>query len=330
MTTVIGGVTQEGFPGIDYICAPKGSWLENRTRAYARNCIRIINEKRAVLVEIHNRPVLFNLIAPNVGSKLALHLHNDPQEMDNSRTPTEREKLAERCSAIYCVSNYVKNRFVEGLSAESAAKAHVVYNGLALPGPAQSKENLIVYAGRMTEDKGALLLVQALCLALPQLPNWRAVLIGSSKHLAAQQPTAHEKTILQAMQPVANQLKMLGFLSHEETLAWFDRAAIAVVPSLWQEPFGRTALEAMAHSCALISSGRGGLREVTGDVAITPGEFNVQSLAEAITMLARTPSMRTTRQLKGRIRSSAFAIEKCTQVLDTIRNGILIEPSYVA
>ncbi|MCP6769397.1 glycosyltransferase, partial [Klebsiella pneumoniae] len=44
-------------------------------------------------------------------------------------------------------------------------------------------------------------------------------------------------------------------------------AAIAVTPSTWDEPFGLTAVEAHAAGAALISSGRGGLREASGDHA---------------------------------------------------------------
>ena len=45
------------------------------------------------------------------------------------------------------------------------------------------------------------------------------------------------------------------------------RAAIVVVPSRWSEPFGLTALEALACGAALLCSPRGGLPEVYGQAA---------------------------------------------------------------
>ncbi len=48
----------------------------------------------------------------------------------------------------------------------------------------------------------------------------------------------------------------------------FNSAAIGVVPSLWDEPFGRAALEGMAEGCAVIASNRSGLPEVVGDAGI--------------------------------------------------------------
>ena len=59
-----------------------------------------------------------------------------------------------------------------------------------------------------------------------------------------------------------------GYLPHADTLARLGRAAIAVAPSRWQEPFGMTALEAMASGAALVCSRRGGLPEVAGDCAL--------------------------------------------------------------
>ena len=39
------------------------------------------------------------------------------------------------------------------------------------------------------------------------------------------------------------------------------KSSISVVPSKWQEPFGRTAMESAAYGCATITSNNGGLPE---------------------------------------------------------------------
>ncbi|MCR4312319.1 MAG: glycosyltransferase, partial [Candidatus Uhrbacteria bacterium] len=43
------------------------------------------------------------------------------------------------------------------------------------------------------------------------------------------------------------------------------RAAVVVVPSMWYEPFGLVAVEAMAQSTPVIVSDRGGLPEIVQD-----------------------------------------------------------------
>ena len=55
----------------------------------------------------------------------------------------------------------------------------------------------------------------------------------------------------------------LGYLSHKRVLKFLSKTEIAVVPSRWEEPFGRTALEATSRGCATIISNRGGLPETS-------------------------------------------------------------------
>ena len=55
----------------------------------------------------------------------------------------------------------------------------------------------------------------------------------------------------------------LGFLKHKRVLDLLEKTSISVVPSKWEEPFGRTALEASSRGCATIISNKGGLPETT-------------------------------------------------------------------
>jgi len=61
-----------------------------------------------------------------------------------------------------------------------------------------------------------------------------------------------------------DRVRLLHSAPLAEVRSWMKRAAIALVPSTWAEPFGLTALEAHAAGAALVSSGRGGLREASG------------------------------------------------------------------
>lgn len=325
-TTVISGVQEQGFEGIYFRPAPEARWYENRTKAYARFCAGVINKQRTSLAEVHNRPNLLRLIARRVSCKLALHLHNDPQEMRDAKTPAERGSLLELCSGIYCVSAFIRDRFIEGVTGD-ISKVHVVHNGIAIPESLPPKEKLIVFAGRMTEGKGALLLAEALALALPQMPDWRAVLIGSDRHSVAEDLSPREMQLLEALAPVAAQAQMRGFLLHGEVLSYFARSAIAVVPSIWQEPFGRTAIEAMAYGCATVSSGRGALLEVTGDAAHTLFDLTAPALAEALVALGSDENHLAAMQHKARNRSYDFTIAKSTRLLDNARNAIFSESS---
>ena len=70
-------------------------------------------------------------------------------------------------------------------------------------------------------------------------------------------------------------------------------ADIAVVPSLWEEPFGLTVIEAMAAGLPLITTRSGGIPEICEGVAtIVEREHIVDNLAKAILDLYNHPEKR--------------------------------------
>ena len=57
-------------------------------------------------------------------------------------------------------------------------------------------------------------------------------------------------------------------MEHKKVLKLFQKSSIAIVCSRWNEPFGRTSLEAAANGCAVIISDRGGLPETVTNAII--------------------------------------------------------------
>ena len=78
---------------------------------------KVINNDQNIrqLIEIHNRPYLVNKIYSKIkGTNLiTLFLHNDPLEMKGSFSINDRKKLLLRLDKIFCVSNFIKKRFLE-------------------------------------------------------------------------------------------------------------------------------------------------------------------------------------------------------------------------
>lgn len=88
----------------------------------------------------------------------------------------------------------------------------------------------------------------------------------------------------------------LGWLPREELIHKYAQADICVIPSIWAEPFGITALEGMAIGKTVIASKTGGLKEIITDnqtgLLFDPG--NPVELSEKINLLLDNPQIRTT------------------------------------
>ena len=87
--------------------------------------------KKFQIIEIHNRPYLVDSIflSLNNKNKLSLFLHNDPLEMKGSKTLEDRRNLLSKLDKIYCVSEFIKNRFLIGII-DHLNKVVVLHNGV--------------------------------------------------------------------------------------------------------------------------------------------------------------------------------------------------------
>ena len=61
---------------------------------------------------------------------------------------------------------------------------------------------------------------------------------------------------------------MKGFVDNKKILKILERVSISVICSRWEEPFGRTSLEAASRGSAVIISNRGGLKETSKSAII--------------------------------------------------------------
>jgi glycosyltransferase involved in cell wall biosynthesis len=295
-------------------------YLRGRT-AYAQAVIRAAREQGFAALEIQNRPYMVEAVRkalPKV--KLALHLHNDPQTMDGSRSVGDRRRLLRQLDAVYCVSEFIRRQFLAGV-ADDAGKAIVVHNGVAANRPCARKERIIAFVGRVIPDKGVAELVQAFARAAAHLPEWRLVIAGGDPDnmlSGAKAPLARERDAL------GNQLSLLGQVSHADAMALFAQAEIAAVPSLWQDPCPRAAIEALASGCALIATAEGGLAEVADGAGEIVDARDIAAFAATLRRVASDEPLRRRLQERARARAQeVFDIRRVIEPLDDARARLL-------
>lgn len=106
-------------------------------------------------------------------------------------------------------------------------------------------------------------------------------------------------------------VKPLGWLSHKELSDRYATASVVAVPSVWEEPFGLTALEAMASGRPVVASATGGLQETVlhGETGLLVPPGDVSALAEAIRSLLAHPDKARHMGARGVERARAYAWE---------------------
>ncbi len=199
----------------------------------------------------------------------------------------------------------------------------VLYNCIDLDAvpPAVRRDKVILFAGRVVPDKAPDIFIQACALALPSLPDWRAEVIGADGMGANVRETAYVRQI--RLQAEAAGVAMSGYRDHSGVLEAMTRAAIVIVPSRWNEPFGLTALEANACGAPLIVSPRGGLPEVAGDAAVYANPDRPEDIAAAILALAADPARREALSVAGRERARQFDTKVAAARLAALRWEVL-------
>ncbi len=322
--TAILGQTDADFGEINYVrLAAWQRWYWRDSYAYAPACARSNRAQAYTHVEVQNRPLIFRYLARLLPKNIALslHLHNDPQGMQGLSKPAERTALLRRAAAVYCVSDFIRQRFLDGLD-DAGSRVHTVHNGIDTERyRPQEKTLTIVYVGRIIQEKGALPLAEALTLIAPQLPDWQFVVCGVDRLEAVSE---YERATHALLSRLGTQCHYTGYIDHEAVMQQFSQAAIAVVPSVWQEPFGRTVLEAMCGGAAVVTSGSGGIAEVIGDAGTRVHPLNAQGLAEALLGLAGNAAQRTDSQQRARARAVAqFDIRRVAAQLDDLRTRLL-------
>tara|TARA_B100000767_G_C19748973_1_gene529863 strand:+ start:58 stop:2178 length:2121 start_codon:yes stop_codon:yes gene_type:complete len=283
------------------------SKLSSSTNEYCKNFIKKAENNNFDIIEIHNRPLVFNYLRNQIDAKFILYFHNDPISMNGSKTKNERLKLLDELDKIIFVSKWVQNRFFEGLDRKLINKTEVVYPSINKEKKFHSKEKRITFVGKLNESKGYDIYKNAVLKILDEFNDWKAFSIGDESR---NRPIINHKNH-----------EELGFLKHKDVLNFLNKSEIAVVPSRWEEPFGRTALESSSRACATIISNRGGLPETT-DHCIILKKLNSNELYLQLKNLIKNNKKRKTLQNQG-FKNVKHLIKNNSNLIDQIRESLI-------
>ena len=260
-------------------------FFQSRSNVYIKNFLHYEKKKFSDLIEIHNRPNYIKYIY-ETNKNIVLYFHNNPLDIKGSKTIRERNELLKKVKKIIFISNWTKNQFLKGIN-----KLIIKNNQLEVISHStnkkiisfKNKKKIILFVGRLNKSKGYDIFGSSITELLDKFPNWRAIVIGDEPR---------EKHFFKH-----KNLKILGFQKQSVVSKYFIDADISVVCSRWNEPFGRTALEASSSGCAVIITNRGGLPEAS-PYAIKINKLNSLSLKSTISKIITNSKFKKNLQKK--------------------------------
>lgn len=262
------------------------SILINYIKLHSKMCF----EKK--IIEMHNRPYLFNLaIKKKLKDPITLHFHNDPREMKGSKTIKERVFIAKHAAAVYFVSKYIRNCFIEGLS-KDFDNLFILPNGIQrkiIKKPKKKKQ--VLFIGRLVPEKGCHLFVDAIKNIVKNFPDWQFKIIGTPKAGDNKLSLAYSRKLINSFLSLGKNVEYLGFIPNEQVKKILERTSILVVPSIWQEPFALTALEGICSGSAVIASNVGGMKEMLEDIGYLINDIDSVKIEKVIKKLILNPDL---------------------------------------
>ncbi|MBS1104163.1 glycosyltransferase family 4 protein [Gluconobacter sp. Dm-62] len=285
---------------------------------YRLACVAMMRSCRPALTEIHNRPDLARFLARF--GPVRLVLHNDPCTMRGARTVRQREDLA-RHVLVCGVSDWVVRRFQEGCRPLRTEVQPNCIDLSALPFSVE-RQRTVLFAGRVVADKGVDAFVRAWGNVRKKHPGWTALIMGADRF----GPESPETSYLERLRPVAAAagVMMTGYRPHSDVLKAMAQAAIVVVPSRWEEPFGMTALEAMGCGAAVVASPMGALPDLVGEAALLAAPDEPEALEQALGFAMDDDELRERLGALGRRRAALFDVGPARLRQDELRQEAIM------
>lgn len=214
--------------------------------------------------------------------------------------PTFTRILA-RAQTCTFVSGYLA-RAAQELPLFAQTTKRVIPNGmppLALDGIARDP-NRVVALGRIVPEKGFDVLVRAAQLLVRDVPEAKVVIYGDG-------PEREPLIELARSLGLAGAVTLPGWARHDQTHGLLQGAAVAAVPSVWQEPFGLTVLEAAMAQTPVAASAVGAIPDLLhdGDTGLLVPPNDPEALAQALRSLLIKPA--TARQMGKAARAHVVA-----------------------
>jgi len=253
------------------------------------------------VAEAFNKPAFFT--AHSLGAWKREQMGGNPEEMEKKYKFSHRiseELRIFRSVKGQAVTTKVQREKLKQLYGFTSDNIVVIPPGVDVhsfrplkPGGKKAKTNLpdryIFCLSRIDANKGHDLLLNAFDLVRKAMSDVHLVIGGGSS-----QPQQREREVLASMKKIIGEkdlhdrVHIVGYVSDELLVPFYRQAELFALPSIF-EPFGMTALEAMACGRPVIASKLGGIRDVisSGENGLLVDPSKADEFAEAMLTLLK-------------------------------------------
>ena len=122
---------------------------------------------------------------------------------------------------------------------------------------------VVLFVGKITREKGVKYFIRAGRILKKKHRNLLFLFVGGSDHGVRRKSAYFRKMERRAKRKLGRKhVRFTGFVPPRRVAEFYAIADVFVCPSVWNEPFGRVNLEAMASGVPVVATRRGGIPEV--------------------------------------------------------------------
>lgn len=230
---------------------------------FNKKCVELALKKKFDIIHCHDW-ITVNAgieIKKRTGKPLVFTIHSTEYDRTANIYPlsniVEIEKRGiQEADVVITVSKYMKQQLIERYGADEK-KIKVIYNGINASkyfGLTQKeRKNIVLFLGRLTDQKGPYFFLHTAKKVLENKKDVIFVVAGQGEKLS--------ELIKQSIElNIADSVLFTGYLSEEEISYAYATSDVYVMPSV-AEPYGITALEAIASGTPIIISKNAGVAE---------------------------------------------------------------------
>ncbi len=322
------------------------------TRRYLQDILSIESPD---IIHIHNFPCLEVLEDMNIAAPMVRTIHSYENQCENhmKRLPDGSicpHPLGEACrnfcgyeasfrsTRVRAENRFMKKRLARVLAISTYVRDVLVVNGFdpnkitVLPNftrfrfkPADVvEENIVLYVGRLTPEKGLLELIDSLHYLKRSQQPAKLLVVGKDGVLGQ---SDFQDQVMRRAADSGIEIEVLGWLVGDRLRQAYARAKVVAFSSMWPEPFGLVGIEAMTQGKPVVAFDCGGVRQWLehGRTGFAVPHGNIPAFAERLGRLLADDVLRAEMGAKARaVAEERFSpesymkrlLEVYTEVLD--------------